>query len=193
MSLRSEAEAETATKRRSPILRFLGHYIEMVLVMFAGMLVLVPALLALAWIVGASRSDLERDAPALVLLGMGFSMTAPMVWWMRWRGHSWSATREMAGAMIVPTLGVVGLLAVGAVGDLGDLLMIQHVAMFPSMLAVMLLRREEYSHGVHRKPGSTPASETRMTVGRTLGASAPIWYRGSDSSRRQERARIRRS
>jgi hypothetical protein len=135
--------------RRSPTLRFLWHYVEMVLVMVAGMLVLVPALSAVAGALGAGSSELERDAPALVVLGMGFSMTAPMVGWMWWRGHPRAATRDMAGAMIVPTLGVLGLLASGAIDDLGVLLLIQHVVMFPAMLAVMLLRREEYAHGTH--------------------------------------------
>lgn len=54
-------------------------------------------------------------------------------------------TIKMAGAMIVPSLAVVGLLA-GGVDDVRDLLGIQHVAMLPSMLAVMLVRRWEYSH-----------------------------------------------
>jgi hypothetical protein len=134
--------------RRSAALRFLRHYLEMVLVMIAGMLVLGSALALPAAALGAGPSELSREAPAVVLLGMGFSMTAPMVWWMRRRGHSRAATREMAGAMIVPTLAVVALLALG-VDDIGDLLGIQHVAMFPSMLAVMLLRRQEYSHAAH--------------------------------------------
>lgn len=115
--------------------------------MIAGMLVLGGSLTLLATALGAGPAELGRDAPAAVLLGMGFSMTAPMVWWMRRRGHSGAANREMAGAMIVPTLGAVTLLGIGAIGDLDALLGIQHVAMLPAMLAVMLLRREEYSRG----------------------------------------------
>ncbi len=134
--------------RRSSTLRFLAHYVEMVAVMIAGMLVLGAPLALLATALGAGPAELGRDAPAVVLLGMGFSMTAPMVWWMRRRRHSSAATREMAGAMIVPTLAAVALLGTGTVDDLDALLGIQHVAMLPAMLAVMLLRREEYSHGV---------------------------------------------
>ena len=139
--------------RRSAALRFLRHYLEMVLVMIAGMLVLGAALALLAAALGAGPSELSREAPAVLLLGIGFSMTAPMVWWMRRRRHSRAAAREMSGAMIVPTLAVVALPALG-VDDIGDLLGIQHVAMFPSMLAVMLLRRQEYAHAAH-----TAASE----------------------------------
>ena len=134
--------------RRAAALRFLRHYLEMMLVMLAGMVVLGAPLALLAAALGAGPSELSREAPAVLLLGMGFSMTAPMVWWMRRRGHSGAATREMAGAMIVPTLAVVGLLTFG-VDDIGDLLGIQHVAMFPSMFAVMLRRRHEYAHPAH--------------------------------------------
>jgi hypothetical protein len=132
--------------RRSPTLRFLAHYGEMILVMFAGMLVIGLPVVALAAALGAGPDELGRDAPAAVLLGMGFSMTAPMVWWMRRRGHSADAVGEMAGAMMAPTIGAIALLATGAVDDLDTLLGIQHVAMLPAMLAVMLLRRTEYSH-----------------------------------------------
>ena len=131
--------------RRSPTLRFLAHYGEMVLVMFAGMLVLGLPVILLAAALGAGPDELGREAPAVVLLGMGLSMTAPMVWWMLRRGHSSAATGEMAGAMIAPTLAAVALLATGGL-DLDALLGIQHVAMFPAMLAAMLLRRREYSH-----------------------------------------------
>ena len=141
--------------RRAAALRFLRHYLEMVLVMLAGMVVLGAPLALLAAALGAGPSELSREAPAVLLLGMGFSMTAPMVWWMRRRGHSWAATREMAGAMIAPTLAVVSLLAFG-VDDIGDLLGIQHVAMFPSMLAVMLLRRQEYARAAHTAASEAP-------------------------------------
>ena len=145
-----EARPWVSRMRRSSTLRFLAHYGEMVLVMFTGMLVIgLPAILVAAAL-GVGPAELGREAPAAVLLGMGFSMTAPMVWWMRRRGHSAAATREMAGAMIVPTLSAVALLATGALDDLDTLLGIQHVAMFPAMLAVMLVRRTDYSHRVSR-------------------------------------------
>jgi hypothetical protein len=60
--------------RRSAALRFLRHYLEMVLVMIAGMLVLGSALALPAAALGAGPSELSREAPAVLLLGMGFSM-----------------------------------------------------------------------------------------------------------------------
>ena len=80
---------------RSSKIVFAKHYVEMVLVMLAGMFVLGGALLLIAAGLGASWEELRADAPGLVLVGMGFSMTAPMVWWMHWRGHSWAANRAM--------------------------------------------------------------------------------------------------
>jgi flagellar biosynthetic protein FliP len=76
-------------------------------------------------------------------------MTVPMVAWMRHRGHGWPASLEMSASMFIPTFAVVGLLWSGLVEGIGTLLMIEHVAMLPSMLVAMLLRREEYSGGAH--------------------------------------------
>jgi hypothetical protein len=126
-----------------PAARFAFHYAEMVAVMFAGMIVLgMPAGMALSGL-GVELAD---EAPAALLLGMGITMTAPMVAWMRYRGHGWAAANEMAASMMIPTLGVVALLAAGLVEETGTLLAIQHVVMFPAMLAVMFLRLDEYTH-----------------------------------------------
>lgn len=153
-----DAQRRGAGPPRSSTLSFLRNYVVMVLVMIVGMLVLGSALGLVASAVGAGPADLQRDAPAVLLLGMGFSMTAPMVWWMRRQRHSPAANREMAGAMIAPTLAVVALLGAGAgaVDDVDALLGIQHVAMLPARLAVMLLRRAEYSPRV--PPASRAAS-----------------------------------
>ena len=69
---------------------FARHYVEMLVAMFLGMLVLgAPALLALG-AAGVSSAELHNDLPAVMLLGMGVTMTVPMVGWMRYRGHGWS-------------------------------------------------------------------------------------------------------
>src|SRR4051794_7646275 len=126
---------------------FARHYLEMVLAMVLGMAVLgVPATAALA-AVGISMSELHHDLPALMLLGMAVTMTVPMVAWMRYRGHGWAASNEMAASMFIPSFAVVGLLAAGAVTDIGVLMTIQHVVMLPAMLVAMLLRVDEYAGG----------------------------------------------
>jgi hypothetical protein len=126
---------------------FVRHYAEMVVAMFLGMAVLgLPAGWAMS-AVGTSWSELHSDAPALMLMGMAVTMTVPMIGWMRYRGHGWQANTEMSASMFVPTFAVVALLWAGLVEDLGVLLVIEHVAMLASMLAAMLLRPAEYSHG----------------------------------------------
>jgi hypothetical protein len=128
---------------------FVRHYVEMLVAMFLGMAVLgTPALLAVG-AAGVSSAELRADAPALLLLGMGITMTVPMVAWMRYRGHGWPASNEMAASMLIPTAGVIGLLGAGLVEDVGTLLVVEHVVMLPSMVVAMLLRREEYSHAAH--------------------------------------------
>jgi hypothetical protein len=76
----------------------------------------------------------------------GNRLTVPMLGWMRHRGHGWQPSAEMAASMMIPTFGVTALLGAGLLTDIGALMTIEHVVMLPSMLAVMLLRREEYSH-----------------------------------------------
>ena len=90
--------------------QFIRHYVEMVVAMFGGMLVLgIPAELGLRAI-GTSSSQLQIDAPAVALLGMAVIMTVPMVAWMRHRGHGWQPSNEMAASMFLPTFGVIALL-----------------------------------------------------------------------------------
>ena len=127
--------------------RFLRHYLDMVVIMFLGMAVLwIPTEAALAAIGGVE--DLHDDAPALMLLAMAFSMTVPMVAWMRLKHHhGWPASLEMAASMVVPTLAAIAAHAAGA--DFDTVLGAEHVVMLAAMFGVMLLRRDEYSraHG----------------------------------------------
>ena len=136
-------------------LHFIRHYTEMVAAMFLGMGVLyAPAVVALG-AAGVSSAELRSDAPALLLLGMGVAMTVPMVAWMRYRGHSWAASNEMAASMLIPTAGVIALLGAGLVDDVGTLLMVEHVVMLPGMLIAMLLRRDEYLGPAQAQPALT--------------------------------------
>ena len=132
------------------------HYIEMVVAMFAGMAILGIPAVALLSAFGTSTSELHADAPAVLLLGMATTMTIPMVAWMRFRGHGWAASNEMAASMFIPTFAAIGLLAAGAVEDIGALMSIQHVAMLPSMLVAMLLRHDEYTSGHNEQAALAP-------------------------------------
>jgi hypothetical protein len=124
--------------------RFIRHYVEMVVAMFLGMIVLgIPEEAGLRAL-GSSSSELMDDAPALMLLAMAVNMTVPMVAWMRRMGHTWRPCNEMAASMFLPTFLAIGLMEAGAVGS-GTAMTLEHVVMLPAMLVAMLFRREEYS------------------------------------------------
>ncbi len=151
---------ETLLTMNKSTLHFIRHYVEMVIAMFAGMLVLGLPLEVVLQSVGYGSDELRSDAPALALFGMGVIMTVPMVAWMRHRGHGWRPCHEMAASMLVPTAGVLGLLAAGLVDDFDALMAIEHVVMLPSMLLVMLLRYDEYAcHHGHSRSSIVQASE----------------------------------
>jgi hypothetical protein len=136
------------------MISFIKHYVEMVLVMFAGMFLLGGALILLLGALGLSYSELKWDMPGMYVAGMGLTMTAPMVGWMAWRGHSRAANGAMAAAMLLPTMACLLLLAAGVVTELGGLMAIEHSAMFPLMLVAMLAYRDEHTHA----PQSTIAT-----------------------------------
>ncbi len=128
---------------------FVRHYGEMLIAMFLGMAIFALPADAALLAMGTSSAEFSEDAPALMLIAMAFAMTVPMVAWMRYRGHGWRPSMEMAASMIIPTLAVLALLAAGLVEDSSTLLAIEHAAMLPSMLIAMLLRRDEYTGHRH--------------------------------------------
>ncbi|MHA4812810.1 hypothetical protein ACXZ65_00510 [Streptomyces aculeolatus] len=139
---------ETPAPRTSPGARhghgwwhFARHYVEMVVAMAAGMLVLGAAVRG-----GLALAGFELSAarhPELASLEMAFSMSAGMALWMRVRGHGVRSTAEMCGVMFVPAAVLFPLLWLGAVSP-DSLTVLEHLAMLPLMLLVMLRRRAEY-------------------------------------------------
>ena len=81
---------------------FIRHYVEMVIAMLAGMAVL-----------GMPLAALGTDSTELELLGMAFSMTVPMVAWMRYRGHGWAPAADMTASMFLPSFAAIALLWTG--------------------------------------------------------------------------------
>ncbi len=128
--------------RRSTVVQFLRHYGEMVLAMMVGMLVLGMPL------------GMVSHGETLMLLNMGVSMTVPMVAWMRFRGHGWRVSAEMAAAMLVPTAASIAVLGAGLVDDFDAVMMGEHVVMLIAMAAAMLLRPSEYLHHAHGAPAT---------------------------------------
>jgi hypothetical protein len=134
---------------RSPAFTFARHYAEMVVAMLLGMFVLGGIGAVLLGAVGVDTGSWHDDAPALMLGSMAVTMSVPMVAWMRYRGHGWAPCWEMTASMVVPSVAAIALLWGGVVEDSGALMAIQHATMFPAMLLVMLLRRDEYTGHRH--------------------------------------------
>jgi len=140
------APATTATPHvRGAVLtrHFARHYAEMVVVMLAGMGLLgVPA----RWATDGVWPGVDGDDPTLMLARMAATMTLPMIPWMRWRGHGGLPTLEMAGAMVVPAIGVIALLEAGVIETVWVAMTVEHVAMFIAMFVAMVAGPLEYSH-----------------------------------------------
>ena len=122
---------------------FTRHLLEMVVAMMAGMMVLGVAV----GILGEPSGEVNL----LVEYGvMGVFMSAPMVAWMRYRGHAWSDGLEMTAAMFAPMFALVLPVELGLVGLSGHaLMMLSHVAMIGGMVLLMLYRLDRYAHGAH--------------------------------------------
>ena len=133
--------------------RFTRHLLEMVAAMVAGMAVLGAAIWALGEPPGYANLLVEYGL-------MGAFMAAPMVAWMRYRGHAWSDGLEMTAAMVAPMFALVIPVEFGVVGLTGySLMMLSHVAMIGGMVLLMLYRLDRYAH-VHDHPGHTTTKET---------------------------------
>ena len=125
--------------------RFARHLLEMVAAMGAGMAVLGVALGVLGEPPGYANLLLRYGL-------MGAFMSAPMVAWMRHRGHQWSDGLEMTVAMLAPMFALVLPVELGVaryVPELSDqsLPIFSHVAMIAGMVVLMIYRFERYAHG----------------------------------------------
>lgn len=154
-------QALAVTVWRSDPVRFIGHFLEMVVAMMAGMLPLGVLYMTL------SPAMPFLDEPAVGAALMAIFMAVPMVAWMRRRGHTWRQAGEMSAAMLAPSVPLM----------VADLWGPAHVAMLLGMLALMLYRRDEYLHaGCHNPSQMTdgraqavgePRHGTRHATGRT--------------------------
>jgi len=127
--------------------RFTRHLLEMVVAMIAGMAVLGVALGVLGKPPGYANPLVEYGL-------MGAFMSAPMVAWMRHRGHSWSDGLEMTAVMLAPMLALVLPVELGVArfvpGLSGQsLMMLSHVGMIAGMVVLMIYRWARYAHGAH--------------------------------------------
>src|SRR5690242_6854901 len=80
-------------RRRVLVARFVRHYVEMILAMFAGM-----ALLGLP--LGVLYS--HDDHPLIAAVEMTVTMSAGMAFWMWYRRHHLRHVVDMTAAMVLP-------------------------------------------------------------------------------------------
>ncbi|MBB5868820.1 flagellar biosynthetic protein FliP [Allocatelliglobosispora scoriae] len=136
LDLRTDA-GQPATASDRPVARFVWHFAEMVLAMLAGMLLLGPI-----WMLVWPHLHMHAELHVLV---MATNMAIGMAAWMRLRGHGWAAVAQMSAAMYVPFLLLFGPFWAGQISA-STLSTAGHILMIPCMLAVMLLRRSDYTH-----------------------------------------------
>ena len=134
--------------RRGRFGRFVLHFFEMCAPMCVGF-----AIGDLIYFWAASKfgySHPFKELPELSVVIVTFTMTAPMVAWMAYRGMARRPIAEMAG--IMPVLGAV-LLVLGWLSfvPMGDLALLEHGLMMPAMLVPMLFRLDLYTtkHSQH--------------------------------------------
>jgi hypothetical protein len=134
--------------RRGRFGRFVLHFFEMCAPMCLGFAI---GDLIYFWAAGKfGYSHPFKDLPELSVVIVTFTMTAPMVAWMAFRGMPRRPIAEMAAVM--PVLGaallILGWLSLLAMGDLA---LWEHGLMMPAMLVPMLFRLDLYTtrHSQH--------------------------------------------
>ena len=129
---------------------FWRHFGEMFIAMMVGMFVLAGVDSAIFAAAGTSIPAVKDSAPEVWGLLMALNMTVGMTVWMRHRRHSWAMCAEMGGAMFLPAVVAIVLFWCSVLHGqaIGGATM---AGMVPAMIAVMLLRRIEYSQPVRSK------------------------------------------
>ena len=117
---------------------FAWHLGEMFLAMIVGMAAFDAVFNGFLALAGTSYADLLHSAPAATALFLMFNMTAPMLLWMRIRGHQASEVSEMGVAMAVVGAATVFLLWLSVIGS-SAICGVECMLMLPAMAAAMLL------------------------------------------------------
>jgi hypothetical protein len=120
----------------APRFHFLRHFMEMTIPMMVGMM---AGAAVFATATGMTVDEALRRHAVPFTLVMAFSMTVPMVAWMRHRGHVWRACTEMGAAMIVPAIPLICLRLAHVIS--GPICGLYCAASFLAMILVMLYRR----------------------------------------------------
>jgi deazaflavin-dependent oxidoreductase (nitroreductase family) len=121
--------------------RFARHYLEMIGVMLVAMALLGAIVSGIFAVIG--HANLYHYAGFRAAI-MSVNMTIGMIIWMRFRGHAWHSTLEMAVAMMLPFVLLIGPYRADLI-DPAFLLIGLHALMLPFMGIAMLFRYPEYA------------------------------------------------
>ena len=91
---------------------FVRHLLEMVAAMMVGMMASAAIFLSA---VGMTADAALRRHAVLFVVVQAVGMTVAMIAWMRYRGHAWRGCSEMAAAMVVPAIPLIGLRLAGVI------------------------------------------------------------------------------
>jgi hypothetical protein len=151
--------------RRSGYLNMAGHLAVMLVLMYAGMVVLDPLYGVVAGAFGVS--DPWRRLPVLSNVMMAVNMTIPMVLYMLHKGHGRRALGEMSAAMFLPAALTMGPFSIGAMTT-GTMMTLSHAAMILLMAGAAALgfRRQAFRNhhtgedaGKVLQPGSAASAD----------------------------------
>ena len=141
------AAAQTATPEVHHIRRvvhFWRHFLEMTVAMWVGMALGGVVFKGVLAALGTTITEARLHYPELTVLVMGFNMTAPMLAWMRHRGHTWRSAAEMGIVMFAPAVPVIALLRSDVIA-FAAVCGLYCASMLAAMLVLMLYRRDEYA------------------------------------------------
>jgi Ca2+/Na+ antiporter len=145
---------------------FLRHFLEMCMTMCIGGITLnVLFFWGAAWI---GYPDLFERFPEVSLLVISMNLAVPMIAWMRFRGHEWRPTLEMASTSIILATLLIGASSLGIIPESSRLDLLKILAC-PVMLIPMLLRLDLYTghHASHQSQAhmAHPADEHSAHAG----------------------------
>ena len=128
---------------------FVRHLLEMTVAMMLGMAILGMVFRDVhVTLFGTGFDNAWHDHTELAVFAMTFNMTLPMVLWMHHRGHSWQRGGEMAAAMMLLALVLLGLFWVRLISA-HVVLPLEMALMIPAMIGAMGFRFEEYAGHPH--------------------------------------------
>ena len=147
-------------------LPFIRHYIEMLLAMAIGMVALHPL-----WTLALQAAGAPHllDHAELMALVMATDMAIGMGAWMALRRHGWRHIAEMSAAMYLPFVILFPATLAGAMTS-GTMMVAGHALMLVAMLAVMLWRRDHYSHRRPARPAAQAAQAGAPSTADTAAA-----------------------